>query len=89
MAKKSWIARNKKRIETVERFAEKRRQLKEAGDYEGLQKLPRNASPTRIKNRCSLTGRARGFVGAYGLSRIKFRELALAGKLPGIRKSSW
>lgn len=89
MAKKSWIARNKKRIETVERFAEKRRQLKEAGDYEGLQKLPRNASPTRIKNRCSLTGRARGYVGAYGLSRIKFRELALAGKLPGIRKSSW
>jgi small subunit ribosomal protein S14 len=89
MAKKSWIARNKKRIETVERFAEKRRQLKEAGDYEGLQKLPRNASPTRVKNRCSLTGRARGYVGAYGLSRIKFRELALAGKIPGIKKSSW
>jgi len=89
MAKKSWIARNKKRMETAERYAEKRRQLKEAGDYEALQKLPRNASPTRIRKRCSLTGRARGYVGQYGVSRIKFRELALAGKIPGIRKSSW
>lgn len=89
MAKKSWIARNKKRMETAERYAEKRRQLKEAGDYEALQKLPRNASPTRIRKRCSLTGRGRGYVGQYGLSRIKFRELALAGKIPGIRKSSW
>ncbi|MCH8494741.1 MAG: 30S ribosomal protein S14 [Balneolales bacterium] len=89
MAKKSWIARNVKKQATIEKFAEKRRQLKEAGDYEGLQKLPRNASPTRLKKRCSLTGRARGYVGKYGVSRIKFRELALAGKIPGMKKASW
>lgn len=89
MAKKSWIARNKKRMETVDKYAEKRRQLKEAGDYEGLQKLPRDASPTRVRNRCSLTGRPRGYVSKYGVSRIKFRELALNGKIPGIRKASW
>mgnify|MGYP001463911521 CR=1 FL=1 len=89
MAKKSWIARNKKRMETVDKYAEKRRQLKEAGDYEGLQKLPRNASPTRVRNRCSMTGRPRGYVSKYGVSRIKFRELALSGKIPGIRKASW
>jgi len=89
MAKKSWIARNKKRQQTVDKFAEKRRQLKEAGDYEALQKLPRNASPTRVRNRCSLTGRSRGYISKYGVSRIKFRELALSGKIPGIRKASW
>lgn len=89
MAKKSWIARNVKKQATIEKFAEKRRQLKEAGDYDGLQKLPRNASPTRLKKRCSLTGRARGYVGKYGVSRIKFRELALAGKIPGMKKASW
>lgn len=89
MAKKSWIARNKKRQETVAKYAEKRRKLKEAGDWEGLQKLPRNASPTRVRNRCSLTGRPRGYVSKYGVSRIKFRELALDGKIPGIRKASW
>jgi small subunit ribosomal protein S14 len=89
MAKKSWMARNVKKQRTIEKYAEKRRQLKEAGDYEGLQKLPRNASPTRLKKRCSLTGRARGYVGKYGVSRIKFRELALDGKIPGMRKSSW
>ena len=89
MAKKAWIARNKKRQETVDRFADKRRALKEAGDYEALQKLPRNASPTRVRNRCSLTGRGRGYVGMYGVSRIKFRELALDGKIPGVRKASW
>jgi len=89
MAKKSWIARNVKKQATIEKYAEKRRQLKEAGDYEGLQKHPRNASPTRLKKRCSLTGRARGLVGKYGVSRIKFRELALDGKIPGMRKSSW
>jgi small subunit ribosomal protein S14 len=89
MAKKSWIARNVKKQRTIEKYAEKRRQLKEAGDYEGLQKLPRNASPTRLKKRCSLTGRARGYVGKYGVSRIKFRELALDGKIPGMRKASW
>ena len=89
MAKKAWIARNKKRKETVEKYAEKRRKLKEEGDYEGLQKLPRDASPTRVTNRCSITGRSRGYVSKYGISRIKFRELALAGKIPGVRKASW
>ncbi|MEX2602445.1 MAG: 30S ribosomal protein S14 [Balneolaceae bacterium] len=89
MAKKSWIARNEKRKETVAKYAEKRRELKEAGDYEALQKLPRNASPTRVRNRCSLTGRSRGYISQYGVSRIKFRELALAGKIPGVRKASW
>ncbi|WP_103664575.1 30S ribosomal protein S14 [Gracilimonas amylolytica] len=89
MAKKAWIARNKKRKETVEKYAEKRRKLKEAGDYEGLQKLPRDASPTRVRNRCNITGRSRGYISKYGISRIKFRELALAGKIPGVRKASW
>lgn len=89
MAKKSWIARNEKRKRTVKKYAEKRRKLKEEGDYEGLQKLPRDASPTRVNNRCSLTGRVRGYVSKYGVSRIKFRELALQGKIPGVRKASW
>ncbi len=89
MAKKSWMARNVKKQRMIDKYAEKRRQLKEAGDYEGLQKLPRNASPTRLKKRCSLTGRARGYVGKYGVSRIKFRELALDGKIPGMKKASW
>ncbi|TVR14208.1 MAG: 30S ribosomal protein S14 [Balneolaceae bacterium] len=89
MAKKSWIARNEKRKATVDKYAEKRRELKEAGDYEGLQKLPRNASPTRVRNRCGITGRSRGYIGKYGVSRIKFRELALDGKIPGVRKASW
>jgi len=89
MAKKSWIARNVKKEDAIQKYAEKRKQLKEAGDYEGLQKLPRNASPTRLKKRCSLTGRARGYIGKYGISRIKFRELALNGKIPGMKKASW
>lgn len=89
MAKTSWIARNDKRKKTVEKFAKKRAELKAAGDFDALQKLPRNASPTRVRNRCSLTGRGRGFIGRYGLSRIKFRELALDGKLPGVKKASW
>ncbi len=89
MAKKAWIARNEKRKKTVEKYAEKRKALKEAGDYEGLQKLPRNASPTRVRNRCSITGRSRGFIGKYGVSRIKFRELASNGDLPGVKKASW
>lgn len=89
MAKTSWTARNDKRKRTVEKFAKKRAELKAAGDYDALQKLPRNASPTRVRNRCSLTGRGRGFIGRYGLSRIKFRELALDGKLPGVKKASW
>jgi small subunit ribosomal protein S14 len=89
MAKTSWIARNEKRKKTVAKFAKKRAALKEAGDYEALHKLPRNASPTRIRNRCSLTGRGKGYIGHYGVSRIKFRELALDGKIPGVKKSSW
>ena len=89
MAKKAWIARNKKRKETVEKYAEKRRKLKEEGKWVELQKLPRDASPTRLNNRCSLTGRSRGYIREFGISRIKFRELALDGKIPGVRKASW
>lgn len=89
MAKKSWIAREKKRRRTVEKYAERRAKLKAKGDWEGLQKLPRDASPVRLTNRCRLTGRARGYLRDFGLSRIKFRELARSGRIPGIRKSSW
>lgn len=89
MAKKSWIVRNEKRKRTVAKYAEKRKELKEKGDYEALQRLPRNASPTRVKNRCSITGRARGHVSEFGVSRIVFRELALSGKIPGVKKASW
>lgn len=89
MAKKAWIARNEKRKRTVKKYAEKRRKLKEEGKWEELQKLPRDASPTRVDNRCNLTGRSRGYIRKYGISRIKFRELALDGKIPGIRKASW
>jgi small subunit ribosomal protein S14 len=89
MAKKSWIARNEKRKRTVEKYADRRRDLKEEGKWEELQKLPRDASPTRVNNRCSLTGRSRGYIRKYGISRIKFRELALDGKIPGVRKASW
>jgi small subunit ribosomal protein S14 len=89
MAKKSWIARNRKRQRVAEKFAQKRRELKEAGDFEALQKLPRDASPTRIRKRCSITGRSRGYVGKFGVSRIKFRELASDGKIPGVKKASW
>ncbi|MDR8394511.1 30S ribosomal protein S14 [Aliifodinibius sp. S!AR15-10] len=89
MAKKAWIARNKKRKELYEKYKDKRQKLKEEGKWEELQKLPRNSSPTRQNNRCSLTGRSRGFIRKYGVSRIKFRELALDGKIPGVRKASW
>ena len=89
MAKKSLIAREAKRRRTVALYAARRRKLKEAGDWEGLQKLPRNASPVRLRNRCAFTGRARGFIRRFGVSRIKFREMALEGKIPGVRKSSW
>ena len=89
MAKASQIARNKKKIEMVARFAEKRAALKAAGDSAGLQKLPKNSSPTRVKNRCAVTGRGRGYLRAFGLSRIAFRELAREGKIPGVKKASW
>ncbi|MER3330325.1 MAG: 30S ribosomal protein S14 [Candidatus Kapaibacterium sp.] len=89
MARKSVIARNEKRKRIVSKYAEKRAALKEAGDYEGLQKLPRNSSPTRVVNRCSVTGRSRAVYRKYGLTRHVFRQLALEGKLPGIKKASW
>jgi small subunit ribosomal protein S14 len=89
MAKKSWIARERKRARTVAKYAERRRRLKEAGDWENLQRLPRDASPVRMRNRCALTGRSRGYLRAFGVCRIAFREMARAGMIPGIRKSSW
>ena len=89
MAKKSVIAREAKRRKVVAQYAERRAQLKAEGNYEELQKLPRNASPVRLHNRCALTGRPRGFIRRFGLSRIMFRELALDGKIPGVRKASW
>lgn len=89
MARKSAIARQKKREEMVAKFAEKRRRLKEEGDYQALALLPRNSSPVRLHNRCKLTGRPRGYIRRFGISRIKFRELALQGKIPGVKKTSW
>ena len=89
MAKTSVLARNNKRAKLIAKYAEKRKALKEAGDFAGLQKLPKNSSPVRFKNRCFLTGRSHGYMRDFGLSRIAFRELANEGKIPGIRKSSW
>lgn len=89
MAKKSQWARLAKKQKLVKKYAEKRAALKAAGDYEGLQKLPRNSSPVRLKNRCAITGRSRGYMRAFGLSRIRFRELAREGKVPGVKKASW
>ncbi|MFE6077806.1 MULTISPECIES: 30S ribosomal protein S14 [Paenibacillus] len=89
MAKKSKVVREKQRQAIVAKYAELRRELKEKGDYEALQKLPRNASPTRLKNRCELTGRPRGYLRKFKVSRIVFRELAHQGQIPGVTKSSW
>ncbi len=89
MAKKSKVVREKQRQATVAKYAELRRELKEKGDYEALQKLQRNASPTRLKNRCELTGRPRGYLRKFKVSRIVFRELAHQGQIPGVTKSSW
>jgi small subunit ribosomal protein S14 len=89
MAKKSVIARQKKRERTVAQYAERRAELRASKDYEALQRLPRDASPSRLRNRCQFTGRARGYIRVYGVSRIAFRDMARAGKIPGIRKSSW
>ena len=89
MAKKSVIARQKKRERTVAKYAERRAELRAKGEYAALQLLPRDASPSRLRNRCQLTGRARGYIRVYGLSRIAFRDMARAGKIPGVRKSSW
>lgn len=89
MAKKSMIARDKKRQKMITKYAAKRAELKEVGDQVGLQKLPRNSSPTRWKNRDVLSGRPRGYMRRFGLSRINFREKAVKGEIPGITKSSW
>jgi small subunit ribosomal protein S14 len=89
MAKEGIKAREVKRQKMVEKYAEKREALKAAGDFEGLDKLPKNSSPVRLHNRCKLTGRPRGYMRQFGISRVTFREMALAGKIPGIRKASW
>ncbi len=89
MARKSLIARDKKREKLVKKYAALRKKLKEEGNYEALDKLPRNASPVRLHNRCRLTGRPKGYIRKFGLCRVKFREMALEGKIPGITKASW
>lgn len=89
MARKALIAKQKRRERLVKKYAEKRKELLEKGDYEGLQKLPRDSSPTRLNNRCNMTGRVRAYYRKFGISRLVFRELALQGKIPGVVKSSW
>ncbi len=89
MAKKSIVARDAKRIKMIDQYAVKRAELKELGDLEGLAKLPRNSSPTRRTNRCVETGRSRGYMRQFGLSRLSFREHASKGEIPGVTKSSW
>lgn len=89
MSRKSLIAREAKREKLVAEYAEKRKELKENGQWEELQKLPKNASPVRLHNRCKMTGRPRGYYRKFGISRLAFRELALRGEIPGIKKSSW
>ncbi|TAE40488.1 MAG: 30S ribosomal protein S14 [Runella slithyformis] len=89
MAKESVKARELKRQKTVAKYATKRASLKEAGDYAALDKLPRNASPVRLHNRCLLTGRPRGYMRKFGICRVVFREMASQGKIPGVTKSSW
>jgi small subunit ribosomal protein S14 len=89
MAKLSVIARQTKREKLVATYAAKRKALKEAGDYVKLDKLPRNASPVRLKNRCKLTGRPKGYMGKFGVCRNVFREMASDGKIPGLTKASW
>lgn len=89
MAKKSAVARDLKRAKLNAKYAAKRQELKEAGDLEGLQAIPRNASPTRLKNRCEETGRPHAYMRKFGLSRISFREHASKGEIPGVTKASW
>ncbi len=89
MAKESMKAREVKRKRMVEKYAAKRAELKENGDWVALQKLPKNASPVRLHNRCKLTGRPKGYMRVFGISRINFREMALAGLIPGVTKASW
>jgi small subunit ribosomal protein S14 len=89
MAKESIKARERKREQLVAKFADKRKALKAAGDYTALQKLPKNASPVRLHNRCKITGRPKGYMRLFGVSRINFREMAVKGLIPGVRKASW
>jgi small subunit ribosomal protein S14 len=89
MAKESMKAREVKRQMLVDKYAEKRTALKQAGDYQALQKLPKNASPVRLHNRCQITGRPKGYMRHFGISRINFREMALKGLIPGVKKASW
>jgi len=89
MARKAIVARQVKREKLVAKYAAKRAALKAAGDWDALDKLPKNASPVRLRNRCKLTGRPRAYSRMFGICRIKFRELASAGKIPGVTKASW
>ena len=89
MAKISWIERNKKKAETVKKYAALRAELKARKDYAALAKLPRNANPVRVVNRCSMSGRRHGYLRKFGCSRLTFREAALAGLIPGVTKASW
>ncbi|HPR09545.1 30S ribosomal protein S14 [Candidatus Saccharibacteria bacterium] len=89
MAKKSMLARDAKRAKMIDKYAAKRKELKELGDFDALAKLPRNSSPTRRKNRCVVTGRPHGYMRQFGLSRIQFREEASKGNIPGVTKASW
>ena len=89
MAKESMKAREVKRQKLVEKYADKRAQLKAEGDYVGLNKLPKNASPVRLHNRCGLTGRPKGYMRQFGVSRITFRSMASQGLIPGVKKASW
>ncbi len=89
MARESLIAREAKRVRLVEKYADLRKQLKEEGNWDALDKLPRNSSKKRLHNRCRLTGRPKGYMRKFGLCRVKFREMALSGMLPGVTKASW
>ncbi|MCF6183933.1 MAG: 30S ribosomal protein S14 [Bacteroidales bacterium] len=89
MAKESMKARERKRQKMVDKYAEKRAKLKAEGDWEGLQKLPKNSSKVRLHNRCSITGRPKGYMRQFGISRITFREMASDGLIPGVKKASW
>ena len=89
MARESIKARERKRERLVAKYAKKRAELKAAGNYEALDKLPKNASPVRLHNRCKMTGRPRGYMRKFGISRVTFREMASEGKIPGVTKSSW
>jgi small subunit ribosomal protein S14 len=89
MAKESMKARERKREKMVAKYAAKRAELKAAGDWDALQQLPANSSKVRVHNRCGLTGRPRGYMRQFGVSRVTFREMALAGKIPGVKKASW